>query len=203
MHASPLLKTLIALALGPFVAACGGGGSDVNITTPNGSAPAPAPGPVAPSPTGGGIDPSKWYQVINTSTNKCVDGTDSNAANATPIQQWTCSAPAAANQQWQFRPTDSGFYQVVGRYVPGSGWDVEGGAAAFGDGALIHLWAYIGANNQQWQPIAQGTDSYRLVARQSGKCLDVPDLSTADGARLQQWACTGAPAQTFRLVPQP
>jgi hypothetical protein len=36
-----------------------------------------------------------------------------------------------------------------------------------------------------------------------GKCLDVRGVSTADGARLQQWTCTGGPAQTFRLVRQP
>ncbi len=49
MHATPILKTLIAVALSLGVAACGGGGSDVNITTPS-SAPAPAPAASAPAP---------------------------------------------------------------------------------------------------------------------------------------------------------
>ncbi|MFF3334534.1 RICIN domain-containing protein [Streptomyces sp. NPDC002888] len=40
---------------------------------------------------------------------------------------------------------------------------------------------------------------YRLVARHSGKCLDVADASTANGARLIQWPCgTGANQQMQR-----
>ncbi len=199
MHASPLLKTLLAVALSLCVAACGGGGSDVNISTPTS---APTPGPAASSPSAGAIDPLKWYQVINTNSNKCVDGADASTANGTAIQQWGCSLPVAANQMWQLRPTDSGYCQVVSRYAPSSGWDVEGGVGAVGDGALVHLWSYGAGINQQWQAVALGADSYRFVARHSGKCLDVRDMSASDGARLQQRACTGEPAQSFRLAQQ-
>ncbi|WP_369332899.1 RICIN domain-containing protein [Nonomuraea candida] len=37
----------------------------------------------------------------------------------------------------------------------------------------------------------------RLVARHSGKCLDVTGHSTADGARLIQYACGGGQNQQF------
>jgi glucosylceramidase len=67
----------------------------------------------------------------------------------------------------------------------------------------VHLWTYGGGTNQQWQAVPLGGGSYRFVARNSGKCLDVRDVSTADGAALQQWTCTGGPAQAFRLVQQP
>ncbi|WP_245814904.1 RICIN domain-containing protein [Cystobacter ferrugineus] len=39
----------------------------------------------------------------------------------------------------------------------------------------------------------------RLVAKHSGKCLDVPNSSTASGTALQQWGCNGTNAQAFRL----
>lgn len=39
-----------------------------------------------------------------------------------------------------------------------------------------------------------------MINTGSGKCLDVRDASTADGARLRQWTCHNGPAQTFRLV---
>ncbi|MDI1465156.1 RICIN domain-containing protein [Catellatospora sp. KI3] len=152
---------------------------------------------------GGGIDPNAWYQVINTNSGKCLDDADWSTGNGASLQQWTCSAPAAANQLWQLRPTSGGYYQVVNRNAATLVWDVDGGTGATGDGTQVHLWSYVGGTNQQWQPVALGGGLYRFVARHSGKCLDVRDVSTANGARLQQWTCTGGPAQSFRLTVQP
>ncbi len=41
--------------------------------------------------------------------------------------------------------------------------------------------------------------TYALVNRNSGKCLAVSGSSTADGANVQQWACTGAANQRWRI----
>ena len=49
-------------------------------------------------------------------------------------------------------------------------------------------------------PLAQ---FFKFVARSSGRCLDVPGQSTANGTQLQQWDCNGTVAQAWRLVPQP
>jgi len=47
---------------------------------------------------------------------------------------------------------------------------------------------------------AAGT--YQLAVTKSGKCIDVPAASTANGALLQQWGCTANSAwQQFRLTP--
>ncbi|WP_077938692.1 RICIN domain-containing protein [Micromonospora sp. DH13] len=43
----------------------------------------------------------------------------------------------------------------------------------------------------RWQWAATG-DHFQLRARHSGKCLDVVDAGTGDGADIQQYACTGA-----------
>ena len=82
-------------------------------------------------------------------------------------------------------------------------WDVTGGPDATSDRVPIQLWAYAGGTNQQWQPTALGGGYYTFAARHSGKCLDVTDVSTSDGTRLQQWTCTDGPAQSFRLAAQP
>ena len=42
---------------------------------------------------------------------------------------------------------------------------------------------------------------YNIVARHSGKCLDVSTASLDDGALLVQWTCTDSPHQVFSLVP--
>ena len=42
---------------------------------------------------------------------------------------------------------------------------------------------------------------YQLAVTKSGKCIDVPAASTANGALLQQWTCTaGAAWQQFKLT---
>lgn len=42
-------------------------------------------------------------------------------------------------------------------------------------------------------------NAFLIAAKHSGKCLDVADLSTADGGRIQQWACTSGDNQAWRL----
>jgi hypothetical protein len=42
---------------------------------------------------------------------------------------------------------------------------------------------------------------YNIVARHSGKCLDINGASTEDGALLLQWDCIGVSNQVFILVP--
>jgi glucosylceramidase len=178
-------------------------------TTPTPTATATATPSSTPSPTPtasgstGAIDATKWYQVINQNSGKCLDDAGWGTANGTVLQQWSCSNPAATNQQWQLRPTSGGYYQVVNRNASSLVWDVNGGAGATADGTQVHLWSYGGGTNQQWQPVSVGNGYYKFVARNSGKCLDVRDVSTADGAWLQQWTCTGGTAQAFRLIEQP
>jgi glucosylceramidase len=148
------------------------------------------------------IDSSKWYAVANANSAKCLDATGGSTANGTALQQWTCTA-GNTNQQWQFQPTDSGFYKVVARNATTQAWNVTGGSGATGNGVKIQLWAYGGGTNEQWQAVAQSDGTYRFSPRNNtGNCLDVTDVSTADGALLQQWACSGGTAQSFRLTAQ-
>ncbi|KQV13915.1 MULTISPECIES: family 43 glycosylhydrolase [unclassified Kitasatospora] len=44
--------------------------------------------------------------------------------------------------------------------------------------------------------------SYSLVNRNSGKCLDLVDGSSADGANVRQFTCNGAAAQKWRVEDQ-
>jgi glucosylceramidase len=147
-----------------------------------------------------GIDSSKWYTVANVNSSKCLDATGGSTANGTALQQWTCTA-GNTNQQWQFQSTDSGYYKVVARNNTAQAWDVTGGSGATGNGVKIELWAYGGGTNQQWQAVAHSDGTYSFAPRNNtGNCLDVTDVSTADGALLQQWACSGGTAQSFRLT---
>jgi mannan endo-1,4-beta-mannosidase len=50
------------------------------------------------------------------------------------------------------------------------------------------------------QPVAPPRTSGRLVAKHSGRCLDVKDRSTANRAVIQQWGCSSGGPQQFRFV---
>jgi Ricin-type beta-trefoil lectin domain-like/Bacterial Ig-like domain (group 2) len=140
--------------------------------------------------------------IVNTNSTLCVDAAGWGTTNGTVVQQYTCGAQT--NQEWQFQPTDSGYYQVVNRNASSQAghnlvWDVSGGAWAVANGVSVQLWAYGGGTNQQWMPVSLGNGAYKFVARNSSKCLDVPGASSAVLTRLQQYDCNGTAAQSFTL----
>ena len=146
-----------------------------------------------------GFSSTGFYALVNTNSGSCVDDSGWSTANGTPIVQWQCGQQA--NQQWQLRPTDSGYYSVVSRNAAGSVLDAVNGGT--GNGTAIQLYQNYGYNNQQWMPVSLGNGAYKLVGRASGRCLDVPSASTADGVRMQIWDCNGTGAQSFRLTVAP
>ncbi|HET6899695.1 MAG TPA: thaumatin family protein [Vicinamibacteria bacterium] len=178
-------------------------GASYTITfCPGGGGAPPPPSPTPPP--GGGISTTTWYTLVNQGNGKCVDDNAWGTTNGSTIIQWPCGSQQF-NQEFQFQPTDSGYYRVMVRQAAWLGLDVTGGAGATGNGAKIQLWG-VGTpagTNQQWRPVALGNGFFRLVARHSGRCLDVPGQSTANGTQLQQWDCNGTVAQAWRLAPQP
>lgn len=149
---------------------------------------------------GGSINSSVWYNVVNQNSGACVDATGRGTTNGTTVQQWACGN-AQFNQEWQFQPTDSGFFKVVNRNAPAEAWDVLNVGTT--NSSLIQLWNPGGGTNQQWQPVSLGNGTFKLVGRGSGRCLDVPSASTANGVQLQIFDCNGTAAQAWRLVQQP
>ena len=76
---------------------------------------------------------------------------------------------------------------------------VAGGSTAdSAHGAAVRLPA--GRTNQQWQLPDAGAGYVQIVARHSGRCLDVTGESTADGARVIQYTCGTAANQQWQRV---
>jgi hypothetical protein len=142
----------------------------------------------------GGIDPSAWYSLVSAGSGACVEDQGGGTYNGVAVSQNGCSA-ASDSQQWQFQPTDSGFYKIVSRHAPWMALD-SGGSW---NGAKQQLWSYGGGANQQWKAEAQSNGQYRLIGRESGRCLDVPAGQTGP-VQLQIWDCWGGANQSFQLV---
>jgi len=74
--------------------------------------------------------------------------------------------------------------------------DIAGGPGATGDGAPAIIWDCYGPaqTNQQWYFQDTGdTFVYTLIARHSGRCLDIAGGTGAvyNGTIAQQWGCLG------------
>ncbi|WP_163995907.1 RICIN domain-containing protein [Pyxidicoccus caerfyrddinensis] len=143
------------------------------------------------------------YQLAASSSGKCVEVINGATGNGAGIQQATCSG--LSKQLWRLNSKGSGRYEVVA-VNGGRCLDVTGGPTATGDGVLTELWDCTGEANQAWTltpptaPPPQST-AKPLVAKHSGKCLDVRGGVTAvsNGDRIDQYACTGLANQDWTL----
>ncbi|MDG6105764.1 RICIN domain-containing protein [Dactylosporangium aurantiacum] len=137
---------------------------------------------------------------------QCLDNTGLGTVDGNRQQQFTCDG--GDQQLWNFRPVTgvASTYTVVNQQS-GKCLDVNGVSTA--DGAAVQQWTCNGGQNQQFtlrKVTYGGNDShdYQLVARHSGKCVDVSAISTTPGALVHQWTCNpvgqGSPLnQTWRL----
>lgn len=141
-------------------------------------------------------------------SSQCLDNTDLRTTDGNQQQQFYCEG--GSQQQWTFRPVAgvAGTYTVVNQQS-GKCLDVNGSSTA--NGAAVQQWTCLsGALNQQFtlrRVTYAGNDSrdYQLIARHSGKCVDVSTVSTAARAAVHQWTCNPAGQasplnQTWRLL---
>lgn len=145
------------------------------------------------------ISTTSWYTAIDQNSGKCVDVSGGSSADGANIIQWSCGKQKS-NQEWQFLPTDSGYYTVASRNTPGSVLDVVNGGTD--NRTKVQLWHNVTDTQQQWMPVPLGSGFYKLVGRSSGRCLDVPN-NTTDEVQLQIYDCNGTSAQAWKLIVQP
>jgi hypothetical protein len=149
-----------------------------------------------------GINSSSWLEVVNENTGLCASAAGGSTANGAAVEQLACTG--ATSQLWQFVPTSvSGYYEVLNDNAQSEGesWNITGGPTATAPGALLQQWNYGGTGNTNalFSATLQYSGYYTFAADSSGLCLDSP--STASGAQLEQYTCTGAAAEAFSLLP--
>lgn len=89
-----------------------------------------------------------------------------------------------------------GTYRLTNR-KNGKVIDVEGRSRDAGH--KVHLWAYMGGTNQQWNLTAAGGGYSILVGTHSGKALEVPNASTEKGMAIRQWDLNKSNAQRWKI----
>jgi len=138
---------------------------------------------------------------------QCLDNTDLSTADGNRQQQFSCEG--GDQQLWNFRPVPgvADTYTVVDQQSAKC-LDVSGASTA--DGAAIQQSTCSDSAQSQQFTLRRVTYSgndphdFQLVARHSGKCVDVNGVSTAAHAAVIQWSCkpvgqSSSLNQTWRL----
>ncbi|MFE1500107.1 lectin, partial [Streptomyces albidoflavus] len=133
---------------------------------------------------GGGQQPGPRTGEVKGVGGKCLDVADSQSADGTKVQLWTCNGTAA--QRWTV--AGDGSVKALGKCL-----DVSGGGSA--DGTRVQLWTCNGSGAQKWEPRTDGT----VRNPQSGKCLDASGGTWNDGTAVHLWTCHTGPNQKWTL----
>ncbi|MFC5060445.1 glycosyl hydrolase family 95 catalytic domain-containing protein [Saccharothrix xinjiangensis] len=137
------------------------------------------------------VEPGAHYHLVAQHSGKRADISGASTAAGALLHQW--SGTTGLNQQFDFLPTGD-HHRVRARH---SGLVLQ--AAGVGSGAGITQQRDAGTPNQLWRLVDHGGGAVSLVNQQSGLAMDVWSASTADGARVSQYALTGNPNQRFQL----
>ncbi len=139
-----------------------------------------------------------YYKIINANSGKAVDIRGSSTADGGVAQQYTWNNSNA--QHYLLQTNGKGF--VLRNRNSGKCLDLKDWNSA--DGGLLQQMACTGGANQTFQltPTAGANKTvedgrYSIKSVNSGRCLDVPNSSTADSVQLQQWGCNGTATQQY------
>ncbi|KNZ82048.1 Alpha-L-arabinofuranosidase [Termitomyces sp. J132] len=134
-------------------------------------------------PSGGFASPKNSPPVAihpNGDKTKCLDARGGVFANGTAIQILDCNG--SKSQQWLI----SAEFTLISLFEV-SAYNVDAGSANPKNGDKVKLWVYSDDRlpSQGWIY----TEDKRLRLYGTGKCLDLPNGSTANGNQLQTWDC--------------
>ena len=140
----------------------------------------------------------------STSSTRTAAPASTTPAGARPTEPSCSSGPAAASsttRSGSSSPRATASTASPTATPPSETWNVVNNGTS--NGSLIQTWTYGGGTNEQWMPVSLGNGYYKFVGVGSGRCLDIPGASTANGVQLQIYDCNGTAAQSFQLNAQP
>jgi hypothetical protein len=140
-----------------------------------------------------------WHTVIDPTPTKCADESTWSFQNGGNIHQWQCHN--GYNQRWFLKDIGDGVYLIVNMY---SGKCMDESTWSRTAGGNVHQWSCHWGANQRWRlkvvgHTAEGGPIIEIISVYSGYCLDVAEVSTANGANIYQWPCWGGDNQKWAI----
>ncbi|MFI6038925.1 RICIN domain-containing protein [Streptomyces sp. NPDC051315] len=127
-----------------------------------------------------------YHTLIARHSSKCADVTSQSLWQGAQIKQYDCNG--GTNQKYWFKSVGSGYYQLV---VRNSSLCVQENAST-----VTQENCDATATSQQWSLTTTG-GYVNVKSRASGECLDVSGASTANGAAVITWTCSGGTNQQW------
>lgn len=148
-------------------------------------------------------DPNQRYQFVNVNSDKCLTVPGGSTGDDVQVQQSPCSDTNLAGQ-FTLQVMGGGQYWIKPAHVASKCLGIPGGPLE--DGAGFDQYG-CGA---QWENLKIQFESggsagdpaiVTIRPMYSGKCVDVPNGSKADGVGIQQYTCNSSVAQLFAMRP--
>jgi glucosylceramidase len=141
---------------------------------------------------GGDVDERETYAIESVHSGRVLDVERGSDEECATVQQW--ADHGGEHQRWRFAAVEGGYWRIVSE---SSGKVLAVTDTA--DGTPIVQQEYRGDPGQQWRVLQLADGSYQIVSRLSGKSLDVRDVSSRNGAPIQQWDYHGGANQRWIL----
>ncbi len=98
-----------------------------------------------------------------------------------------------ANQRWQFLPTLDGRYFQILNLNSGKCLDKSMDNGDVNGEPVYQFNCTWYAHNQQWYFEQRGVAGYAVIRNaEDGRCLDIRNFDTSNGAPVQVWDCNSA-----------
>jgi hypothetical protein len=136
------------------------------------------------------------YSILAIHSGKALDTWAWGTEDGTNIAQY--SYWGGQSQQFEITPVDGIWHRITPVIASDQAMNVAG--CVNDAGANIQTGTYWGGDCQQFRFQDAGSGRWRIIARNSGLCLDILNASTEDGANVIQYPCiSNAGNQMFKL----
>lgn len=138
-----------------------------------------------------------YYNILSRNSGKGVDVADNATTSGARLQQYDVTGGGGSNQRWSFTPVGNGNYYIK---VKSTQMCMAPSTQGTVDGEKVQQRTCGTTSEFQWTVTDLGTGYYKIINANSGKSLDVQDVSLVNGANIQVWAYTGGNNQQWQLV---
>jgi hypothetical protein len=144
------------------------------------------------------FDTAYTYRLmpLTASGGESVDVAYGSTNNGTVVQQW--GSWNGSPQMFNILP-DGSYWHITMNANNAKCVDLVGSGSSLGNGTQLAINdCGSGDASQDWSVSADGqTGAFIFKNRQSGRCMDENEASTANGVPMQIWDCNGARNQKF------
>jgi uncharacterized protein YjdB len=128
-----------------------------------------------------------YYNIISRNSNKGLDVANNATNSGAGVQQYEIANGGGSNQRWKFVPTGSNFNIIV----KSTQMCLAPSGTGTLDGEKVQQRTCGTGNEFKWTITSVGSGYYKIVNVNSGKALDVENVSTANGALVQVYSIVG------------